>query len=57
MVTIETRKLMKVGHSIAVCLPPGRLAWTGLKQGDRVRIVTNAKLTIEVEPEPKQNAG
>ena len=50
MATIETRKLLKVGHSIVVCLPPGWLAWKGLKQGDRVRIVTNGKLTIEAEP-------
>lgn len=49
MATIETRKLVKVGHSIVVCLPPGWLAWKGLRQGDRVRIRTNGKLTIEAE--------
>ena len=55
MATTQTRKLLKVGHSIVVCLPPGWLAWSGLKQGDKVRIVTNDKLTIEVEPESEQN--
>lgn len=55
MATIETRKLLKVGHSIVVCLPPGWLSWRGLKQGDKVRIRTNGKLTIEADPESKQN--
>jgi antitoxin component of MazEF toxin-antitoxin module len=53
MATIETRKLLKVGHSIVVCLPPGWLSWKGLKQGDKVRIRTNRKLTIEAEPTSK----
>jgi antitoxin component of MazEF toxin-antitoxin module len=53
MGTIETRKLLKVGHSIVVCLPPGWLSWKGLKQGDRVRIRTNRKLTIEAVPMTK----
>jgi len=56
MATIETRKLLKVGHSIVVSLPPGWLAWSGLKHGDKVRIRTNRKLTIEPDPESKQNA-
>ncbi|MBA7471188.1 hypothetical protein ES707_06489 [subsurface metagenome] len=55
MATIQTRKLLKVGHSIVVCLPPGWLSWRGLKQGDKVRIRTNGKLTIEADPESKQN--
>jgi antitoxin component of MazEF toxin-antitoxin module len=46
MGTTETRKLLKVGHSIVVCLPPGWLAWNELKPGDIVRLVTNGKLTI-----------
>jgi len=57
MATIETRKLIKVGYSIVVCLPPGWLAWSGLKQGDRVRLVAGKKLTIEAEPESKANVG
>ena len=57
MATIEMRKLLKVGHSIVVCLPPGWLSWTGLKQGDRVTIRTNRKLTIEAEPTPKGTNG
>jgi len=54
MGTQHTRKLLKLGHSIAVCLPPGWLAWNGLKHGDKVRIVTNSKLTIEAEPTIEQ---
>jgi antitoxin component of MazEF toxin-antitoxin module len=50
MASLHVRKLIKVGHSIVVCLPPGWLAWNGLKQGDKVRIRTNNKLTIEAEP-------
>lgn len=55
MATIETRKLLKIGYSIVVCLPPGWLTWVGLKQVDRVRRVTNKKLNIEVEPILKRN--
>jgi hypothetical protein len=50
MATLETRRRLKVGHSIVVCLPPGWLSWKGLKQGDKVLIRTNRKLTIEAEP-------
>ena len=57
MATIETRKLLKVGHSIVVCLPPGWLTWSGLKPGDRVRIRTNNKLTIEAEPVMQVSSG
>jgi hypothetical protein len=53
MASLHTRKLLKLGHSIAVCLPPGWLAWKGLKQGDKVIIVTNGKLTIEAGPESR----
>ena len=53
MGTLETRKLMKVGHSIVVCLPLGWLTWKRLKPGDKVRIRTNRKLTIEAEPTSK----
>lgn len=53
MATLETRKLLKVGHSIVVCLPPGWLLWKGLKRGDKVWIRTNRKLTIEAEPTSK----
>jgi hypothetical protein len=55
MGTLHKRKLLRLGHSIAICLPPGWLAWNGLKQGDSVRIVTNGKLTIEAEPDSKPN--
>jgi antitoxin component of MazEF toxin-antitoxin module len=53
MGTLHIRKLIKIGHSIAICLPPGWLAWYGLKQGDKVQIKTNGKLTIEAEPKSK----
>lgn len=46
MATLHVRRLLKLGNSIVVCLPPGWLAWNELKQGDNVRIVTNGKLTI-----------
>lgn len=57
MAAIFVRKLIKIGNSIVVCLPPGWLAWSGLKKGDRVRIVTNGKLTIEAESESKLTNG
>jgi len=50
MASLHMRKLLKLGHSTVICLPPGWLAWKGLKTGDEVRIVTNSKLTIEAEP-------
>ena len=53
MSSLHIRKLVKLGHSVVVCLPPSWLAWRGLKQGDRVRKITNGKLTIEAEPMPK----
>jgi antitoxin component of MazEF toxin-antitoxin module len=57
MGSLHVRKLVKLGHSIVVCLPPGWLAWNDLKQGDKVRIVTNGKLTIEAEIGPKDDLG
>ncbi len=53
MATLCVRRLVRLGHSIVVCLPPGWLAWSGLKQGDKVVIRTNRKLTIEAEPASK----
>ncbi len=49
MTTIEYRKLIKVGNSIAVCLPGGWLTWKGLKKGDKVSIRTNKSLSIEAD--------
>jgi len=53
---VETRKIIQAGHSsLAVILPKPWLAYYGLKKKDRVRVVSNGKVTIEPLKETKKD--
>ena len=48
MPQVEERTISRVGvNSLMVTLPKGWVAFYRLKPGDRVRVTTNGKLTIE----------
>ena len=44
------RKLLRVGDSIAVSLPPGWLRYYHLKVGDTVEMVSNGDVVVRVKP-------
>lgn len=43
---IDERKIISVGNSSAVIMPPKWLKGAGLKEGDRVTVVANDELKI-----------
>ena len=50
MPIIEHRRIYAAGHSLAITLPKGWLAYFKIKAGDKVQVVANGDLTISPEP-------
>lgn len=46
MPQLSENRLFKSGNSIVVVVPKGWLKWHKLHPGDKVKIVSNGKLTI-----------
>jgi len=49
MPIIEHRRIYAAGHSLAITLPKGWLAYFNIKAGDKVQVIANGKLTISPE--------
>ncbi|MGD0643928.1 MAG: AbrB/MazE/SpoVT family DNA-binding domain-containing protein [Candidatus Bathyarchaeia archaeon] len=51
----ETRKIIRVGNSLAITIPCAWARYFKLKEKDSVRIISNGKITIEkIGEEPFQ---
>ena len=46
MPSLERRKIYAIGGSLVITLPPGWLAYFGLKAGDEVRVLADRELVI-----------
>ena len=55
MPSLERRKIYAVGGSLVITLPPGWLAYFGIKAGDIVRVIADRELVIS--PNGQQDIG
>ena len=46
MPIIERRRIYAAGHSLAITLPKGWLAYFDIKAGDTVQVIANGEITI-----------
>jgi len=49
MPTLDEKKLMKVGSSTVVAMPPGWLRYHGLTAGDTVEVIADGKVIIRTK--------
>ena len=49
MPIIEHRRIYAAGHSLAITLPKGWLAYFNIKAGDKVQVVADQVITISPE--------
>jgi len=48
MPNVYYRKLLRIGNSLAVALPPSWLRYYDLKVGDEVELISNDEVVIKV---------
>jgi antitoxin component of MazEF toxin-antitoxin module len=51
---IETRKLIRIGNSLAVTIPKPWLRYFNLTDKDKVTVLSNGKVVIEPQNKPVQ---